>query len=291
MKYYVLYNPLAGHGSAESDIAILSEKLNGEIIKCDVTKIENYKSFIADKTEDDTIVICGGDGTINRFVNGTDGLDSPGDVMYFPAGTGNDFLTDLGIKREDCPISIKKYLQNLPTVAVQGKTYKFINNMGFGIDGYCCEMGDKQKAKSTKPVNYTAIAIKGLLFNFKSAKATVIVDGVEHKFKNVWIAPTMKGRYYGGGMIAAPQQDRLDPEGKVSVMVFHGRSRLMTLIAFPSIFEGKHVEKKNRVSIFTGKNVTVKFDGPRPAQVDGETLLGVTEYTVTAGVPAKIATK
>ena len=32
----------------------------------------------------------------------------------------------------------------------------------------------------------------------------------------------------------------------------------------------------------TGKEITVKFDAPRALQVDGETVLGVSEYTVKA---------
>lgn len=287
MKHYLLYNPLAGNGSAEADLNALSEKLSGEVVKCNVTEIASYEEFFANVNAEDAVILCGGDGTLNRFVNATDGVSIPCDVMYMAAGTGNDFLTDVQKTREECPFSIKKYLENLPTTTVKGKNYKFINNVGFGIDGYCCEVGDKMKLESTKPVNYTAIAIKGLLFHYKPTNATIIVDGVQHCFNKVWLAPTMKGRYYGGGMMAAPAQDRLDPDGTLSVMVFNGGGRLKTLIAFPSIFKGEHVSKK-MVTILTGKEITVKFDGPRAVQVDGETILDVTEYTANAAVPAKV---
>ena len=33
------------------------------------------------------------------------------------------------------------------------------------------------------------------------------------------------------------------------------------------------------VTVIEGKDITVKFDRPTPLQVDGETVLGVTEYT------------
>lgn len=287
MKYYVLYNLLAGNGSAEAEVNALSEKLSAEIVKCDVTTINNYEEFFADINAEDTVILCGGDGTLNRFINETCGLDIPCDIMYMAAGSGNDFLTDVQKTKEECPFSIKKYLQNLPTTTVNGKDYKFINNVGFGIDGYCCEVGDKMKAESTNAVNYTAIAIKGLLFHYKPTNAIITVDGKEYSFKKVWLAPTMKGRYYGGGMMAAPKQDRLNETGELSVMVFSGGGRLGTLIAFPSIFKGEHVNKK-MVKILTGKEITVKFDGARAVQVDGETILGVTEYTAKATAPAKV---
>ena len=36
------------------------------------------------------------------------------------------------------------------------------------------------------------------------------------------------------------------------------------------------------VKVFTGKEITVKFDRPCALQIDGETVLGVTEYKVKA---------
>ncbi len=288
MKYYALYNPLAGNGAAEGAADSLMDKLSAEIIKCDVTKIQSYEEFFANICEDDAVIICGGDGTINRFINDTASINIPCDILYFAAGSGNDFLTDLGKTVEDCPFSIKKYLSNLPTTIVKGKEYKFINNVGFGIDGYCCEVGDKLKAESTKAVNYTAVAIKGLLFHYKPTNAVITVDGKEYTFKKVWLAPTMKGRYYGGGMMAAPEQNRMDPDGELSVMLFYGGGRLATLMAFPSIFKGEHVKKTKMVKILTGKSISVKFDGPRAVQIDGETILDVTEYSAYAKAPAKV---
>ena len=149
-------------------------------------------------------------------------------------------------------------------------------------------MGDTERGKSDKPVNYTAIAIKGLLLHYQPCNATVTVDGKEYRFKKVWLAPTMKGRYYGGGMMATPAQDRKDPNGELSVLVFHGSGRLQTLMAFPSIFKGELIKHKKHFAVHTGKKITVRFDSPRPAQIDGETVTGVTEYTVEAGVPALV---
>ena len=89
----------------------------------------------------------------------------------------------------------------------------------------------------------------------------------------------MKGRYYGGGMMATPHQDRLDPERKVTCMVMNGAGKLRTLIAFPSIFKGEHV-KKSMVHVMKGSRIKVRFDRPVALQIDGETVLGVSEYTV-----------
>lgn len=291
MKYYILYNPKAGNGSAKEAALKLAEKLNcTDVDYIDVTTNIDYTTFAPTLNEDDVLVVMGGDGTLNHFVNATKDVDIKQEVLYYSGGTGNDFLRDID-KEVGCdPFSIKKYIERLPTVTINGNTYRFLNNVGFGIDGYCCEVGDKLKAAEVKNINYTSIAIKGLLFHYKPTNATITVDGVEYKYKKVWLAPTMNGRFYGGGMMAAPEQDRLNPEGTLSVMLFYGKGRLSTLMAFPSIFKGEHVKKTKMVAIHTGKEITVTFDNPAPVQIDGETILGVTTYTAYAStkVPAEV---
>jgi len=153
----------------------------------------------------------------------------------------------------------------------------FINNMGFGIDGYCCEVADQIKEKEpNKEINYAGIAIKGLLFHFKSCHASVSVDGKDYEFDNVWIAPTMKGRFYGGGMNMAPAQDR--NSDKLSLVIYRSKSTLKALMQFPSIFKGEHVKNTDMVTILTGNKIKVKFSRPCAAQIDGETVLNVSEY-------------
>ena len=51
---------------------------------------------------------------------------------------------------------------------------------------------------------------------------------------------------------------------------------------FPSLFKGEHVKKVKHVKIISGKKITVRFDKPCALQIDGETVLNVTEYTVTS---------
>lgn len=277
--YYILYNPAAGDGSCKNYAECTSIIYDhAELI--DMTRITNYRAVLRDMRKEDILVIVGGDGTLNRFVNDTNGIEISQEILYLPAGTGNDFAKDLGKSECGNPFEITQYLQNLPSVEVKGKHYRFINGVGFGIDGYCCQMGDERKKKPGKKVNYTTIAIKGLLFHFDARNASITVDGKRYDYEKVWIAPTMHGRYYGSGTVAAPEQDRAT--GQLSVMVFHGAGRLRALCLFPSIFKGKHTKHKDMVAVHTGKEITVEFDRPTPLQIDGETIFDVTSYTARA---------
>ena len=286
MKHYaVLYNPLAGNGRGkEASLAVREYLTDGEVTFTDMTSIAVYKAFFASLPTDTEVVIAGGDGTLNRFINDVDGLALPADIYYYAVGSGNDFLHDLGKKPGDAPCLITEYIQNLPVAEVNGKRYRFLNGVGYGIDGYCCEVGDKLRATAPgKPINYAGIAIKGLLFHYPPKNAVVTVDGVAHRYKKTWLAPTMNGRYYGGGMMPTPEQHRGNADGTVSTMIMAGSGKLRTLMIFPSIFKGEHVNYKRTVHVLTGKTIKVEFDRPTALQIDGETILGVKEYTVYGG--------
>ncbi len=290
MKTLILYNPLSGNGGAEARAnelkALYAE--SGEVTLHDITKVDDLIPLLCEYGEEDRAVICGGDGTLNRFVYETEGAKISCDILYSAVGTGNDFLRDLERTAEEPPFSVKKYLEELPAVEVNGKKCRFLNGIGFGIDGYCCEVGDAQKAKDPgKPVNYTGIAIKGLLGGFRPKYATVTVDGIEYKYPRVWIAATMHGRFYGGGMMCAPEQDRLSEDGTNTLVVWYGSGKLKTLMKFSSIFKGEHVQYTDMIAVHKGHDITVKFNEPTALQIDGETVLGVTEYKVTAPVKVK----
>ena len=277
---YLLYNPLSGkNNQSYEDASIYSVVDNLPTKLIDLTKIRKLSDFFEILEPYDDVIVFGGDGTLNKIANDLYGFPIKNDIYYYPSGTGNDFARDVGLQSVNETVQINDYIKKLPTVTVNGKSSKFINGVGFGIDGYCCEVGDKLKSEAKQP-NYTTIAIKGLLFHFKPVNATVTVDGKEMRFKKVWIAPTMYGRYYGGGMMPTPEQKRGADDNKVSLMLFHGSSKLKTLMIFPSIFKGKHVKHKKNISIFEGKSVSVKFDRPTALQIDGETVLNVDSYTV-----------
>ena len=286
-KAYILYNLSAGYKTSCDDIELLQVILYDEPVFVEITKIKDYRVFLGGLDPEDCIVLCGGDGTLNRFINAADGISFDNEVLYYPIGTGNDFAKELGHEKGCTPFPITDYIKNLPVVTVKGRQYRFLNGVGYGIDGYCCEVGDALKKETDKPVSYTAIAIKGLLFHYKPTAAAVTVDGVTHTYKKVWIAPTMIGRYYGGGMIPAPHQNRNNAAHTVSVAVLHDSGKLKTLCVFPSIFKGEHIRHTEMTDVFTGHEITVAFDRPRPLQIDGETIAGVMEYTVHAGTPTQ----
>ncbi|MBR3278812.1 MAG: diacylglycerol kinase family protein [Lachnospiraceae bacterium] len=280
MSTYVLYNGLSGNGTGKKKAEDIHGFLSGkDPVFMDITSISDIKSFISGLGKTSELYLCGGDGTLNRFINDTDGMEITQPLYFFPTGSGNDFWNDLGKKPGDAPVQINRYITDLPFVEVNGMKRRFINGIGYGIDGYCCEVGDQMRAAGNEKIDYAGIAIKGLLFHYKPTNAEIDVDGKKYSYKKVWLAPSMNGRYYGGGMIATPGQDRLGKDRLLSLLVFHGSGKIRTLAIFPSIFKGKHVDHKKVVEVRTGHRITVTFDRPVALQIDGETVLNVTTYT------------
>lgn len=275
---YILYNPLADNRNGRSNAKSIGEILGTtDVSYLDITEL-NTTEFLKKTAPADKVVLSGGDGTLHHFVNECGGQAPERLIYYYPAGSGNDFMTDVREWEKDGVVLLNPYLQNLPTVTVNGETCYFLNGVGYGIDGYCCEEGDKQRAESDSTINYAAIAIKGMMFSFKPREATVTVDGVTHHYDNVWLAPTMNGRFYGGGMMVAPDQRRMRDDGLITTVVMHCKSKLKTLAVFPSIFKGEHIRHTEMVEVLTGREITVSFSQPAALQIDGETIPQVFSY-------------
>lgn len=279
---YVLYNPLSDNNCGKRNAEhILTQYPADRYTFIDITKLSREEIFSMLNGDDD-VILAGGDGTLNRFVNMI-GDDVPEKhIWYYPSGSGNDFMNDIRGKKTRELIELNRYMRKLPTVTVNGKKYRFLNGIGCGLDGYCCDMVDRKKQESDKKANYALVAFMGLLRNYSPTKATVTVDGVTVEYDDCWMVPTMNGRYFGGGIKIAPNQDRLNSERMLTVVVLTVKNRMKTFLKFPSVFRGDHLKYTDIIKMFTGKTVTVTFDRPTSMQIDGEPIRNVLTYTVNA---------
>ena len=219
MRVYVFYNPKSNNETGIKGLEKAKEILKNETLDiCDITTVNNWNSFFNNINKTDSVIIIGGDGTLNHFVNECDNYTD--NTYYFPCGNGNDFARD--IKGDNKLIPIKKYTKKLPVCMINGKNYKFINGVGMGFDAYVCSKVNDLRQETKK-------------------SAKVLVDGKEHNFKNVWFAATMKGRFCGGGFMLTPKQNRLEEDGKLSLIVVHNAPKLKILYAFLLVFKGSAV--------------------------------------------------
>ena len=284
---YILYNPKSNNEHNDLNIVYPTESPEQETIKKICLIGLDVREFSKSLTDGDRVLICGGDGTLHHFANDAYGIEFPCPVCVIRSGTGNDFLNDIGQNDSERLIDVRNYLKNLPLVEVNGKSLRCINGVGLGVDGMVCDEVEKAKARTTKKVNYTPIALRCLAYQYKRPSAKVTIDGVTREYTDVWTVATMKGKYFGGGMMIAPTQDR--ESGKISIMVMHGGSRLKTLTVFLGVFKGTHIKHKEMIDIFEGYDLKVEFDSPVPLQIDGEVETDVLTYSAHIDRPSSDA--
>lgn len=282
-SYIILYNPNSGGGNGLK-IANEIEPLmgNNNYTYLDITKSDDFKAFINSISSNTDIILSGGDGTLNSFINKISCDDIEQNIYFYASGSGNDFARDIGFKKRSKPICINEYIKNLPSAVIGGKEYKFINCIGSGMDGYCCGEVERLRALSNKKGNYLFAALKALLYAYKPCTAEVTVDGKKYTFKNAWLVPTMNGRYFGGGFMAAPKQDRLNKQHSLSVVAMYSKNIFKIILAFILILMGKHTILKSMITVLEGHSISVRLSSPATLQIDGETINSITEYTVTS---------
>lgn len=270
-KYYIFYNPNSGNSNKKSVKEILDEVLkDNELIYADITAVENMQETLKTLDPELNVVLTGGDGTLQHFINNIDCNGLERKVYYWGYGSGNDFLYDIGIKQQTELVELNKYIKNLPVVEFGSKICRFINSTAYGVDGFCCLEGDRLRRITKKTINYTTIALKSFIYAYKPVDAVISVDGVEKEYKNVWLASVMNSRYYGGGMLAAPMQERLGKDKKLTMVIVHCKHRIPALLSLTSFFDGSHVNKPKLVTILQGKQFSVTYKTPKPIGIDGE---------------------
>ncbi len=275
---HILYNPISNCGK-DFEQTLLKAKAHfktDEVVAKNILEIEDAKSYLENLDDTDKVVLVGGDGTLSITCNKLRGAKLKNEIYLFSAGTGNDFMREV-CKDGEQLVLLNDYMENLPVVTVNGEEYLFINNVGYGIDGMVCEKGEELRAQGKSEINYTTVAIKLLLTTYKRHNAKVTVDSKVYEFKNVWMAPVMNGKFYGGGMMPCPAQNRKGDE--LSCCIIHDTNALQTLMIFPSIFKGEHIKHKSKVTVLKGKSIEVEFSTPQAVQIDGEVISGVTKIS------------
>lgn len=275
--HYFIYNPKSNKGKALKRIEKIYKKLSKKYITYKINLLEisgKEESFVLQCNENDILVLCGGDGTINRFVNGVKNIDFKCKIYLYKCGTGNDFAREFKRKYFD----ITDYIKNLPDVIVNGnELYKSVNGVGIGIDAAVCRSKQQYKFAEVKK-SYFKISLE-CVKTFRPYSLEVEVDGEKRIYNDVWFFVCNNGRYMGGGMKVVPKASRLDDE--LDVCIVHSVSKFKLVCIFPLIYLGWHVLFKKYVDYFKCKTFKARAIGCNIMQNDGEVLEYVENVSVS----------
>ena len=284
---HFIVNPLSRSGKGHESwnkIQVFLEKKKIDY-KVQLTKFHGHATEIAksishsaDSTNMQTIVVLGGDGTLNEVINGLSKLTYI-TLGYIPAGSGNDFSRSMKLPKntmESLEIILhpKAYTYiDYGIIQSETSTRKFIVSAGIGYDASITHETFKSnlkkilnKVKLGKLI-YLLIGVKQLILSDNAPASLIIDSNTQLDMKRMLFASIHVQKYEGGGFPFAPDADPSD--GNLEVCVFHDSSKWKYAFLLISSMFGKHVNFKG-ADVYSCKSVSINSDIESAVHTDGE---------------------
>lgn len=242
------------------------------------TRKRGHAIDLANKSNSDVIIVCGGDGTINEVANGLAGRT---DIAVAPTygGSGCDLSRVFGIAKK-----IEKRIEEIYQRIVNGvdikiklskviteKSYRYF--VGVGDAGFGAKVaGIFDRYRKFGKIGYV-IGVLQTLFTIKPVHAKIHIDG-ETKIENVLMIMFARSKYYAGGMKVSPHSDPLSDKARMILLKW--MHKLVFLMLFPKVYSGTHVNV-HYVEDRDTRRIDITTPG-LPVDVEGE-YVGVTPCT------------
>lgn len=236
-----------------------------------------------------TLIILGGDGTVNDAIQG---IPAEADVTlgYIPTGSSNDLARDLGIPRK--PRAALELIlhtgrprpMDLGRLTYpDGESRRFCVSCGLGYDAAVCEEAQRSRFKTILnkmglgKLTYLGIALKQL-FASKAISGRLSLDnGAPIDIGTMLFVTGMIHRFEGGGFMFCPEAD--DSDGLLDLCAVGDLPKLLVLFALPTAFKGKHYRFKG-ITPYRTRQFTLETDHPLWMHTDGEVSRKADRITV-----------
>ena len=282
--YHFIVNPKSKSGRGQLIWNMVERKLIRLSVSYDVIittcvgHARQAASQLSSQSEAVTIVVIGGDGTINEVLSGLH-LSSHVVLGCIPTGSGNDFARGMNL-----PTNPMEALDNilygrnttsidLGVIEANGRTSRFGISAGMGFDASICHEALTSSIKKVLNklhlgrLTYFFIALKQILL-YTPTTITVNIDGNRtFIYKRAFFASAFNQPCEGGGIRICPNA-RPD-DGELDVCIVSDMSRLKLALFLPSAFWGLHTRIQG-VHFMRCNTITMQSDRPIPVHRDGE---------------------
>jgi YegS/Rv2252/BmrU family lipid kinase len=236
------------------------------------------------------LVIAGGDGTVSEAVSGLlqgGGRADAVEIGLLPLGTGRDFARMLGLG-SDLEASVARLSTGQRRRVDAGRircrgtdggerVRCFLNIASIGLSAESARwLAARGKRGRRGPLSYVVSGLVGLA-RYAMPRVTLRVDDRIVHEGSLSLAAAGNGQYFAGGMRVAPGASIDD--GLLDVVVIEGMSIGASLLRFPSLVVGRHVEDRH-VKVHRGAVVGAESAAEVWIEADGEpvgTLPGTIE--------------
>lgn len=228
-----------------------------------------------------TIVILGGDGTVNEVINGIC-LECPVTLGYIPAGSGNDLARSLKIPRKPAkalkrilhPKYFKQLDYGLLTYSDERLHHRrFVVSGGIGLDAAVCHelLDSRLKCALNKiglsKLSYILVGIHQLILS-KPSDGYLLLDGVKRvDLQHIHFLSAHIHRYEGGGFMFAPKANPTD--GMLEICVCNSRSKIKLILVLLKALLGR-MKHCHGVRFFQCQEVEIHTEQPLAVHTDGE---------------------
>lgn len=271
-KFILVYNPVSGDALFKykiDDIIEVFQKSNCIIIPYRTSESNEEKFVKLCKSIEDIcgIIIAGGDGTLNEFINImlSENIDVP--IGILPSGTSNDFASFLGINK-----SIDNYLDTIIAGSVRnidvGQIYNryFINVASAGVLTSVAHRVDKALKNTLGKMAYY---IRGLgeIPNVQPLTAKFIVDDQLIE-ESIYLFLISNSATVGSLPNAMP--DAKIDDGLLDLLIVKQCSLPEFTSLVISLLAGRDIRKNRYVLHFQGKKIEVDIKEEVETDLDGE---------------------
>lgn len=282
MRHVFIINPAAGKKDSTKEIRERVRNLRtSEPVEIYLTRYpgdaQKRARYEAEQGDHVRIYSCGGDGTANEVLNGLAGYSNCA-MGIIPIGSGNDFVRALEkYSREDF-LDVEHMIQGeevpIDLIECQGK-YS-MNVLSVGYDSAVAKNVDKFKKL---PLVSGSLAYKMsivyCLFSKRKHKIKILLDGEPFQKteaeKTTLLAIAANGRFYGGGIKAAPLS--VMDDGLMDFIHVDTISVVKFLSIIGKYIKGTHLQNpkyRSFLSFLRCKKIQFLADEPVDVNLDGE---------------------
>lgn len=271
-KVKFIYNPNSGDKKIKNEIdkVIQIYQKNGySVVPYRTTKSRPNRDAFWDIDDNyDHILISGGDGTIDLYLNTIKELNINLPVAILPAGTANDFANAINYPHdvEEC---IKKILNSKPKYVDIGKINDryFVNVASAGM---FTDVSQKINPEFKNTIGRVSYYLKGIEEALNMRKFNIKVQSEEMNYDgDMYLMLVFNGKTAGNINLAYKAE--ID-DGYLDVIIVKGTPLPKTLPLLVNILKGEHLEgyNENEILYFKTKKVTIDCKDELITDIDGE---------------------
>lgn len=278
--FHIIYNPFSGRKKKKNQqLDEVFKYLDENKVEYKLYKTEYYRhpfdlsKQITEENESGNIIVIGGDGTLSEVINGIKDL-SKWNIGIIPAGSGNDFVSCLGIEidpLENIKTILKENITKVDYIKVNDGMC--LNILGTGIDVEVLQNFERH-TKLRGKFRYLYSLLEALL-KVRWHEFDVSIDDGPFEHKVGFIITLCNGCNFGGGITICPGADPTD--GKLEFVMVNKMKKIKILGSLIKLMKKKVFTMKETEHIYCKKAV-FRDNEKLVIQIDGNISKDYNEY-------------